>query len=257
VLPSGAVLRKPVCAQRGAAAPRPMRARLRTAWNATCAWFARLHADVAARALRLEGVEGEVGEVDEGVRRRARPARSSAPAPTRTSGSAAPGRCRTTPRCRPAWVHARIRSRSSRRPLTSRSKDAKWRCSGCGVVIPAWCSPWNATTSSRAAACPPAGRRPAEGQAGSSRRGQAPTAPARRSRSRRERPRSAAATGRLPRRPGPSAPPGRRAGRRAAAYRPARAPCRGRTPGPFGTGRAPPRPRAAASARSPPARAAW
>ena len=46
-----------------------------------------------------------------------------------------------------AAVHRRIRRVTSSRDALVRSKAAKRRCACCGVVIPAWWSPWNSTVS--------------------------------------------------------------------------------------------------------------
>ena len=60
---------KPDCDQRSTTVPRPMRVRLRIAWNATCGSFgAGLHDQIAATPRGFDLVAGELRQVDERFR---------------------------------------------------------------------------------------------------------------------------------------------------------------------------------------------
>ena len=164
---------KPSCDQRTVTAPRPMRARLRTAWKATCGSSAHActQRSPPLRA-RSSSSPGSAGRSRSGAGRwPASPKRSSksaGPSPKVTvrrageSPSASPVSCGgasatslTSPTGRPAVMrsaacdHERSSPRTSwaRRP-SSTSKAAKCSRSCAGVAIPAWWRPWNATVAS-------------------------------------------------------------------------------------------------------------
>lgn len=159
---------KPSCSQRSWAAPRASRARLRTAWKATCGSSA--HAWMQRSPSELAGSSSSPGSGPSGRsllgRRAARPKRSLPPSsktvapspkvivslagasPTASpvsSGGAAGGSLppivfATVSRAA-ASVQVRSRSWSSLARSSVRSKAPKTSRSWAGVAIPAWCSP--------------------------------------------------------------------------------------------------------------------
>ena len=162
-----AVRPKPSWDQRIATAPRPIRARLRTAWKAT--WGSSEQAWTQMSPPLSPGFSSSPGSGGSGcsaagrLAARPRPRFSNRPGPKPkvtvrlearrptvspvSSGGAsrhvvdvadhlAGGHLRRRPRSTRASARAARRGSS-----VSRSKAAKWRRSWAGVAIPAWCSP--------------------------------------------------------------------------------------------------------------------
>ena len=166
---------KPSCDQRRTAPPRAIRARFRTAWNATVGSSA--HACTQRSPPDLAASSSSPGRAPIGVSRAglraARPKRSLPPCSKTVSPSpkvtvsfaggsptASPvstGGASSLPPADPtglpaviaaaAAVHSRSSSRSSAFVSIVRSNVAKKSRSWAAVAIPAWCSPWNGTDS--------------------------------------------------------------------------------------------------------------
>ena len=174
---------KPSCDQRMTTVPRPIRARLRTAWNAT--WGSFEHACTHRSPPERSGSSSSPGSGGSGCRGAGRPearpnrwSNSDGPRPMVTvscegprpiaspvsvGGSRALGAGGSAGRPAVMRAAAAVHSRSSSctdwRSSTTTSKAAKCRRSCAGVAIPAWWRPVNGTALP-ATASSSDGRRP-------------------------------------------------------------------------------------------------
>ena len=167
---------KPDCDQRSTTLPRPMRVRLRIAWNATCGSLA--HAcTTRSPPLRAGSISSpaKTGRSTSASGRcacspkRSTPSRSKSVAPnpnvtvsdaalrpslSPVSSGGASGSVLSSPTGRPAVmrraarVHSRSMSTRSFLSLVVTSNDAMSNLSCAGVTMPAWCGPWNGTIPS-------------------------------------------------------------------------------------------------------------